>query len=55
MKITKCDLCKKQIKKGDKTINVYYGFYNNRELCEKCGKPVLKFLKNKKLLKEEHK
>lgn len=52
MKVTKCDLCKKQIKKGDKPVYVYYGLYNDKELCEKCGAPVIKFLKNKKLFVE---
>lgn len=53
MKVTKCDLCKKQVKEGDKAVSVYYGFYNHREFCKKCAEPILKFLKNKKLLKED--
>ena len=55
MRVTKCDLCKKEIKKGDKPVHVYFEFYNDKELCEKCGDPILKFLKNKKLFKEKTK
>jgi len=53
MNIKKCDFCKKEIKKDDKVVHVYFGFYNDKEFCEKCGAPVIKFLKNIKLFKEE--
>lgn len=53
MFITKCDLCKKNIKK--RPITVSFGFYERVELCEKCGLPILKFLKKKKLIKPEKK
>ena len=54
MKITKCDICKKKI---DKSIYISVGGFlgNSFEVCEKCGKPVLKLLKDKKLIKSENK
>lgn len=51
MRITKCDLCKKEIK--ERPVNVRYGDYENAEFCEKCGLPVLKFLKKHKFIKDE--
>ncbi len=51
MRILKCDFCKKVIK--DKPITAGLGFLNNVELCEKCGKPVLNFLKKNKVVKIE--
>ena len=53
MRITKCDLCKKEIK--GKAVNAGLGFYESIELCEKCGFPILKFLKKYKIIKEENK
>lgn len=59
MHITKCDICKKTIDRGKmEKIRVerdYWGdrfIYNRFEFCTNCAKPVLKFLKDKKLLKE---
>ncbi len=49
MRITKCDLCKKKIK-GEPII-VYAGLFSKVELCEKCGSPILKFLKKHKFIK----
>lgn len=43
MRITKCDLCKKKIV-GD-TIEASFGYSSRAELCNKCGAPVLSFLK----------
>jgi len=51
MTMTKCDICKKAIK--DDSITVSRGFGSRVELCQKCGIPVIKFLKRKKLIKPE--
>lgn len=47
MNITKCDICKKVIKKGAKSIHIGFGssmFSNHMEICLNCGKPVLELL-----------
>lgn len=48
MKVTKCDLCKKKIK--DRPIIAGADYYPHVELCDKCGKPILAFLKRNKLI-----
>jgi hypothetical protein len=54
MHITKCDICKKTIKRGDRTVRVMTeGLYCSFEFCHNCAKPVVKFLKSKKLIKED--
>jgi hypothetical protein len=54
MNIIKCDICKKTIKRGDKTMRVVpEGFLGGFEICHNCGQPVLKFLRSKKLIKEK--
>jgi len=50
MRVLKCDFCKKVIK-NNKSVNAGLGYLNGVELCEKCGKPVLNFLKNNKVIK----
>lgn len=48
MRINKCDVCKKHIK--DKQITLSY----DREIldiCEKCGKPIIDYLKKEKLVR----
>jgi hypothetical protein len=52
MLIYKCDLCSKAIE--DEHIIVGFG-YERKQLCSKCGKDILKFLKNNKLIKEKNK
>ncbi len=52
MLISRCDKCKKIIKKGKK-ITVGYEIFHYLEFCEKCGKSVILFLKRNKLLKVE--
>ena len=51
MNITKCDICKKVIK--GESLMAGRGFFSGEkvEMCEKCGAPVLKFLKKHKILK----
>jgi hypothetical protein len=51
MRISKCDLCKKEIKK--EPIIAGRGFFPQVELCERCGAPILKFLKKHKFIKLE--
>jgi len=54
MQITKCDICKKRIKEYTEKIHVNIGFFSGSfEICKSCGKPILKLLKSKKLLKED--
>ena len=52
MRVTKCDFCKKNIK--NEPVLVRFGYLNSVELCEKCGKPVLDFLKKNKIIKPEN-
>lgn len=51
MRIIKCDLCKKKIKKEPITAGV--GFWRSAELCEKCGAPIMKFLEKNKLVQSK--
>ena len=51
MRITKCDLCKKQIK-GD-SVTAGFGFLQRAELCQKCGSSILIFLKKRKLIESK--
>ena len=53
MRILKCDLCKKKI--SGKPITAGVGFFSNAELCQKCGSPILKFLKKYKFIEGEQK
>jgi len=52
MHVTKCDKCKKEITEREKKITAGIGWHA-AELCEKCGKPVILFLKKHKLLAEK--
>ena len=51
MFVTKCDLCKKEIK--ERPVNVRFCNYESAEFCEECGFPILKFLKKHKFIKDE--
>ena len=48
MRVIKCDLCKKKVK--EKPVIAGKGILDWVELCEKCGAPVLRFLKKNKLI-----
>jgi hypothetical protein len=55
MKITKCDICKKTITSGPKSEILQLSYagcdsYNSFELCANCAKPIIKILRDKKLL-----
>jgi hypothetical protein len=54
MRVTKCDLCKKEIEDKEKRVSAGIG-WGVVELCEKCGGPVVAFLKKHKLLGENKK
>lgn len=51
MNITKCDICKKNVAREDiiraQGKDAGFSFF---EFCEKCGKPITKFLISKKLI-----
>lgn len=48
MLVRKCDLCKKNIKNDP--IMAGISFLNKKEFCDKCGAPIMKFLKKRKLI-----
>lgn len=52
MHVTKCDKCKKEIEDRERRITAGIG-WNTVELCEKCGGPVVLFLKKSKLLEKK--
>jgi len=53
MLIRKCDICKKEIKRENFSLNLRNERFDSFELCSKCSEPMVKFLKNKKLLTNE--
>lgn len=58
MKITKCDICKKAIGKDSEVFSLAYDSkktFNYFDICCVCGKSLLNFLQNKKLIKNETK
>lgn len=50
MRVIKCDLCEKGIK--SEPITAGFGFFPKAELCEKCGAPIIKFLKKHKFIEQ---
>jgi len=58
MRIVKCDICKKTIASDAENIQMGYRgaeTYASFEFCAECIKPILKILKNKKLIKDNNK
>jgi hypothetical protein len=54
MLVTRCDICKKDIKDHVHGINVgVRGSFSTFACCEKCGKPVKTFLQKHKLIEKE--
>jgi DNA-directed RNA polymerase subunit RPC12/RpoP len=50
MNITKCDICKKEIKAYAEEISVSpLGKLSTFSFCADCGKPVMKFLEKNRL------
>lgn len=57
MQITKCDICRKTIKKNPGSVHIGLGgtcFFNHVEICPECGKSVLKLLKDNDLIKDKN-
>jgi hypothetical protein len=50
MLVTKCDICRKKIGSGNTTYVRTGKFLESFEFCESCGKPITKFLIDKKLV-----
>jgi hypothetical protein len=50
MLVHKCDNCKKEIKKGDAEVVAGLG-WPNYSFCTPSGKPIIAFLKKRKLLR----
>jgi len=49
MLVHKCDICKREIKKGNNEVVAGLG-WPNYSFCGHCGKPIIVFLKKRKLL-----
>ena len=54
MNVTKCDLCKKEIKEIKFAVRVNF-MYNGYEFCKNCNVPFVKILEKHKLVKKENK
>lgn len=48
----RCDICKKAVKDRDNSPTAGFG-YKFFQFCQKCGSPILKFLKSRKLIVTE--
>ena len=59
MRIIKCDICKKTINQDSKSLQLMGNSddiaYISFEFCSACSKPIIKILKNKKLIKDNNK
>ncbi len=56
MIVKKCDICKKIIEKEDVIRLVFQSdMFKSFEFCLKCAKPLIRFLKNNKLIKTHEK
>lgn len=56
MRITKCDICKKTIEKDSGAFSLACDrkkAFDSFEICSACGKPLMKFIKDKKLIRAE--
>jgi hypothetical protein len=51
MHVTLCDICKKRVEYSER-VSVAPGGYAHIELCRACAKPVIDFLRKKKLVNE---
>ena len=52
MLVHKCDNCKKEIKSRDKEIIAGFA-WPQFSFCGRCGKPIIAFLKKRKLLQPD--
>jgi hypothetical protein len=59
MNITECDICKKTIARGSDSFRLTRSgnimTYASFEFCSSCSKPILKILKDNKLIKDDNK
>ena len=59
MNIKKCDICKKVIVPGPESFQLTrmgsIMTYRTFEFCDECSKPILKILRDKKLIKDDNK
>jgi len=59
MRIIKCDICKKTIARGSESLQLMGGggemAYASFEISSSLSKPIVKFIKDKKLIKSENK
>lgn len=54
MQVTKCDICKKEIKDYKEEVRVLASkVISGTAFCLKCGGPIIKFLKNHKLIQNQ--
>ena len=53
MNITKCDICKKNLK--DESVRAGFSFFGAKDFCLSCGKPILDFLKKHKFINKNNK
>ena len=58
MRIIKCDICKKTIASDAESLLLAYKnieTFDSFELCSACSKPIVKILKEKKLIQNDKK
>jgi hydrogenase maturation factor HypF (carbamoyltransferase family) len=55
MVIEKCDLCKKELPRGEYVRAGNQGMFAQYAFCKECGQPVLVFLRKHKLIKNKEK
>ncbi len=56
MRITKCDICGKQLKEYKKEVGVTPpGKLSSLVFCLACGKPIIKFLEKHRLVEKQGK
>ncbi len=51
MLVYKCDICESELDKNKEGIIVgNRGIFSHFSLCDKCGKPIIEFMKKNKLI-----
>jgi hypothetical protein len=55
MIIEKCDLCEKELARGEYVCAGDQGIFGQHSFCDECGKPILLFLKKHKLIENKEK
>jgi hypothetical protein len=55
MIVEKCDLCKKELPRGEYVRAGDQGIFGQYSFCEKCAGPILAFLKKHHLAKKQGK